>query len=96
MEENKKYYVYVHINKQTKKTYVGQTCDNKKRWRSNGIDYYNYSQSDQCQSPFWKAIQSYGWDNFDHIVLKENLTLEEANYCAPVTSIPSLSASPFC
>lgn len=78
--EEKKYVVYIHINKTTNKTYVGQSCNIERRWRNNGIDYYNYNKSDEDQSIFWKAIQSYGWDGFEHIILKENLTLEEANY----------------
>lgn len=77
--EERKYVVYVHINKTTNKTYVGQSCNIERRWRNNGIDYYDYSKSNEDQSIFWKAIQSYGWDGFEHIILKENLTLEEAN-----------------
>lgn len=76
----RKYVVYVHINKINQKTYVGQTCNIQRRWRSNGIEYYDYNKSDQDQNIFWKALQSYGWNNFDHIILKENLTLDEANY----------------
>lgn len=74
------YVVYAHINKTSGKIYIGQTNNIKRRWRDNGIEYYTYGKSDKDQSPFWKAIQSYGWDNFNHIILKENLTLEEANY----------------
>lgn len=75
-----KYCVYVHINKNNNKTYVGQSNNVKRRWRNEGIEYYDYNKSNQDQSPFWKAIKSYGWNNFEHIILKENLTLEEANY----------------
>lgn len=30
---------------------------------------------------FWKAIQKYGWDNFQHLVLIEGLSKEEACEC---------------
>lgn len=77
---NKIYTVYAHKNKITNKYYIGQTNNLKRRWRQNGIEYYDYQKSEQDQSAFWKAIQSYGWNNFEHIILKDNLTLEEANY----------------
>ena len=79
MNQNQ-YSVYAHINKISGKVYVGQTNNIQRRWRNNGIEYYKYDKLDKDQSPFWKAIKSYGWDNFEHIILKENLTLEEANY----------------
>ena len=40
-----------------------------------GKDGYQYHQ---C-THFWRAIQKYGWDNFEHIVLVENLSKEMAN-----------------
>lgn len=69
------YYIYCHINKINNKRYVGLTSRNppSKRWGHNGI-YYK-----QCTC-FYNAIQEYGWDNFEHIILKENLTIEEAVY----------------
>ena len=77
---NKTYCVYVHINKINNKKYVGQTSNVKRRWRQNGIEYYDYSKAENQQNPFWKAIKKYGWNNFNHIILKDKLTLEEANY----------------
>lgn len=65
--------IYVHINKINNKKYVGQTNNIKARWQSNGYYYHD--------SPyFYRAIQKYGWDNFQHIILKQNLTQQEANY----------------
>ena len=40
-----------------------------------GKDGYQYHQ---C-THFWRAIQKYGWDNFEHIVLIENISKEMAN-----------------
>lgn len=68
------YKIYVHINKINGKIYIGQTCRKnvKERFGKNGIQYQ------KCPR-FWNAIQKYGWDNFEHIVLIENLTQEIAD-----------------
>lgn len=65
--------VYCHINKLNGKRYIGLTgeINPADRWGANGINYKNCS----C---FYGAIQKYGWDNFDHIILEQNLTAEEA------------------
>lgn len=66
------YCVYMHINKINKKKYVGQTCQKPEyRW-NNGKGYV------QCPL-FYKAIQKYGWENFEHKILKTHLTADEAN-----------------
>lgn len=63
--------VYCHINKINNKRYVGITKqDPETRWHSgNG---YNNSEY------FWRAIKKYSWKNFEHKILYENLTKEEA------------------
>lgn len=63
--------VYCHVNKINGKRYVGITKQNPEtRWQSgNG---YNNSEY------FWRAIKKYGWKNFEHKILYENLTKEEA------------------
>lgn len=67
------YTVYVHINKTNGKRYYGQTKrDVAQRWE-NGNGYK------KGQPVFYNAIQKYGWDGFDHIIVAKNLTLEEAN-----------------
>ena len=68
----KTYSVYLHKNKINNKIYVGQTSQKPQyRW-NNGKGY------ESCPR-FYNAIQKYGWDNFEHIILYTNLTLEEAN-----------------
>ena len=68
------YCVYCHINLVNNKKYIGITKQRPQdRWRENGKGY-------QGQTKFWNAIKKYGWDNFEHIILFTNLTLEEANY----------------
>jgi len=63
--------VYQHINKTNKKCYIGITClKPEKRWnKGNGYK--------RCPL-FYRAIQKYGWDNFEHIILYDDLSEEEA------------------
>lgn len=65
--------IYMHRNKINNKVYIGQTCSNppELRWKSG----YGYLSSPH----FYNAIQKYGWDNFEHIILYENLTVEQSN-----------------
>lgn len=75
MEEcNKaKYIVYCHTNKINNKKYIGQTCRSLEiRSGKNGRYYKN------CIA-FYNAIKKYGWNNFEHEVLFENLTKEAAD-----------------
>ena len=75
MKDN--YKIYVHINKTNGKMYIGQTkMQIQNRWRKNGEGYKPRGSSDTY---FWRAIQKYGWDNFEHIILIDNLSLEAAN-----------------
>lgn len=60
------YSVYIHLNKTNNKMYVGITRTSaKKRW-AKGLGY-------RKQKYFYNAIKKYGWDGFEHIIVKDNL-----------------------
>lgn len=64
--------VYEHRNKKNGKVYIGITHQiPSKRW---GLKGSNYKDSPK----FWKAIEKYGWNEFEHNILFENLTESEA------------------
>ena len=68
---NRKYCVYMHKNKINGKVYIGATClIPKKRW-ANGKGYSGNKK-------FYKDIVEYGWDNFEHFILEDNLNCNEA------------------
>lgn len=64
------YKVYVHVNKVNRKIYIGQTKQTLEQRYKNGYEHCRH---------FWNAIQKYGWENFEHIILFENLSLDMAN-----------------
>jgi group I intron endonuclease len=71
VENNKKYIVYMHISPSGKK-YIGITSQTpEKRWHKDGSGYKE-------QIYFWRAIQKYGWDNFQHKILLKDETFEYA------------------
>lgn len=54
------------------KYYIGITCRSTiKRWHLDGSGY-------KAQPKFYNAILKYGWDNFEHTIIAENLSQEEA------------------
>lgn len=58
--------IYSHVNKVNKKEYIGQTINSiDSRSGKNGA---YYTRNDTV---FSSAIKKYGWDNFDHLVLRE-------------------------
>lgn len=72
MEEinEKRYCVYKHTSPNDK-VYIGITyMKPEKRW-NNGLGY-------KKNTYFWRAIQKYGWNNFAHEILYDNLSQEEA------------------
>lgn len=68
---NKTWSVYIHINKVNSKKYIGITSqDPEYRWGINGSRYK--------KGVFRNAINKYGWDSFDHIILCSGKSEEEA------------------
>lgn len=69
--EDRCYVVYKHTAPNGK-CYIGITCQNppEKRWK-NGKAY-------RSNKHFTNAIKAYGWDNFEHEILYDKLTKEEA------------------
>lgn len=64
------YCVYKHTSPNGK-CYIGMTKQlPEKRWQ-NGLGY-------RTQTRFYRAIKKYGWDNFTHEILAQNLTLTQA------------------
>ena len=65
------YIVYQHKNKINGKIYIGITMQKpEQRWR--------YGKGYKTSPHFYAAIQKYGWDNFEHNILFQNLTKEKA------------------
>lgn len=69
--EERNYKLYVHISPSNKR-YYGITCQKVEyRWvNGNGYKYNEH---------FTRAINKYGWENFEHSILFNNLTIDEAN-----------------
>ena len=71
--KDKLYSVYCHLNKINGKRYISITFRPVlKRWK-NGNGY-----NELHQPIFAAAIKKYGWNNFEHIILINNLTKQEA------------------
>lgn len=72
MKEKRNYSVYMHKNKINDKIYIGITGrEPNARWGCNGNGYTGSTH-------FYNAIKKYGWDNFEHIILRQGLTKDEA------------------
>lgn len=68
---NNRFKVYVHTSPKGKK-YIGITSKSTtERWGVGGKGY-------QDNEHFWNAIQKYGWDNFNHEIVAEDLSLHDA------------------
>ncbi|MBQ0014778.1 MAG: hypothetical protein KBS82_05600 [Oscillospiraceae bacterium] len=70
--EEKKWKLYVHINKYNEKCYFGITSKDNVNHRWNSGRGYK-------ENPYlYQAITKYGWDGFDHIVIFDNLSEHQA------------------
>ena len=73
-QDDKIWTVYMHVNKSNDKRYIGITrLLPEKRWKYKGRGY-----TEDHQKVFYRAIQKYGWDGFEHIIVAEHLTKDEA------------------
>lgn len=87
-DENKEIgFIYGHRNKTTNLWYIGQSVTTpQNRWRINGEGYAQKNKN----SKFVNAINKYGWDDFEHIILEfsliENLNTLEAKYISEKNS----------
>ena len=72
VDDERKWCVYCHTNKTNGKKYFGITSKPvEQRWKKgNGYD--------KTHTYFYKAIQKYGWDGFNHEIIAEHLTEQEA------------------
>lgn len=64
------YVVYMHVNQANGKRYIGISSNPISRW-ANGRGY-------RRNKHFADAIEKYGWNNFDHLILYSELTKDEA------------------
>ena len=72
----KSWIVYEHISP-SGKVYVGITCQKTQhRWKGGS----GYVRRDKHQEKFANAIRKYGWKNFEHKIVLENVSKEEAYY----------------
>ena len=61
----------MHVNKTNGKAYVGITgVSVKERWK--------YGQGYRCSPHFYNAIKKYGWDGFEHYILCDHMTMDDA------------------
>ena len=69
------YVIYCHTNIKTNQKYIGQTKNKTPKYRWNNGNGYTYN------TRFYNDILLYGWENgFEHQIIKDKLTAEEANY----------------
>lgn len=73
---NNNWIVYKHTNTINQKSYIGITSRKPEdRWGNNGRNYRPCKGKYSC---FYNAIQKYGWENFSHEILENDLAYEKA------------------
>lgn len=72
IKEGNSYFVYMHVFPNDK-VYIGITSQDppEKRWLDSGIGY-------KPQPRMWRAIQKYGWQNVEHIIIARYVNIETA------------------
>lgn len=74
------FYVYKHTSP-SGKVYIGITNNIQRRWEHNGIHYISKKKNGKYIHPiFAQAILKYGWKNFTHEIMLEDLSRSEACY----------------
>lgn len=68
-----RFMLYCHINRINYKMYFGIT-------KNNISQRYHGSHGYKGCTSFYNAIKKYGWDNFEHIVVLDNLSREDAEF----------------
>jgi len=72
VDDERKWCVYMHTNKINGKKYIGITSIKpERRWHTDGSGY-------RGQVYFWRAIQKYGWDNFEHEIVFQDQSFQDA------------------
>lgn len=76
----REHFVYSHTSP-SGKVYIGQAVNVKRRWGTNGEHYRTKKKNGEYIQPvFARAIDKYGWKNFEHKVLLDGQTKEAADY----------------
>lgn len=65
--------IYMYINKVNNHKYIGQTNDFNRRYKEH-LSYSKNKNKKDYNSPIHKAIRKYGINNFEIIILKEDLS----------------------
>ena len=81
IRKNNNYCVYIHTSPNGK-MYIGQTGDKpERRWKNDGSGYLHKDKNTgkYNQPAFAYAILKYGWNNFQHDIIANNLTKEAAD-----------------